>query len=448
MKKDFNMIDIQIGNKKYIEVNPANILLRQKQKRLLRSDIILASDFQSYSICVEVLKEWFFEKFEPNYFNSIYVDGGHSFDEFRKFADIKQQIKRTNPIAAMVPNINVEHNRNWIDSFPEQRSIIMRRSRLDGCFFNDDRDNRGLHLMLIPKTILMECGFKIRLDTKAEAMDMLNAIKYYHRAGYTENRELCLDVHVPEAILRQIAFDNGFSIDNFGHIVDTIGFLKYMNTYSYIPFIYKMRCQTGNNEYFIKIPNCWAHITTEMPSMDDGEKQGMVTTNYNVNLNVTIEMTAPHSYSYFSQSEQRLIEQYPKNADTDIIVAKTIMDVIPKEDENHWQLYTTTEWQAEESDLNTCINIDFRPLFKSGEIKKILDYTVKIGLSPQIFLNFIFINNGQTIEYDMDWYTLTASLKSPISRLITSVGIYVDMGYINDTLIHVKDLEHRNTRIH
>ena len=411
MKKDFNMIDIQTGNKKYIMVNPTNILLQQKQKRLLRSDIILASDFQSYSICVEVLKEWFFEKFEPNYFNSIYVDGGHSFDEFRKFADIKQQIKRTNPIA-------------------------------------DDRDNRGLHLMLIPKTILMECGFKIRLDTKAEAMDMLNIIKYYHRAGFTENRELCLDVHVPEAILRQIAFDNGFSVDNFGHIVDTMGFLKYMNTYSYIPFIYKMRCQTGNNEYFIKIPNCWAHITTEMPSMDDGEKQGMVTTNYNVNLNVTIEMTAPHSYSYFSQSEQRLIDQYPKNADTDIIVAKTTMDVIPKEDENHWQLYTTTEWQAEESDLNTCINIDFRPLFKSGEIKKILDYTVKIGLSPQIFLNFIFINNGQTIEYDMDWYTLTASLKSPISRLITSVGIYVDMGYINDTLIHVKDLEHRNTRIH
>ena len=132
MQKDFNMIDVQTGNKKYIEVNPTNILLKQKQKRLLRSDIILASDFQSYSICVEVLKEWFFEKFEPNYFNSIYVDGGHSFDEFRKFADIKQQIKRTNPIAAMVPNINVEHNRNWIDSFPEQRSIIMRRSRLDG----------------------------------------------------------------------------------------------------------------------------------------------------------------------------------------------------------------------------------------------------------------------------------------------------------------------------
>ena len=81
-------------NKKYIEVNPTNILSQQKQKRLLRSDIILASDFQSYSICVEVLKEWFFEKFEPNYFNSIYVDGGHSFDEFRKFADIKQQIKQ------------------------------------------------------------------------------------------------------------------------------------------------------------------------------------------------------------------------------------------------------------------------------------------------------------------------------------------------------------------
>lgn len=412
---------------------------KKKTKRLLRSSVTLPSQHQSYSICVEFAKEWFLEKFTKDYFNSVYVEGKHSFDEFRKFSSIDEQLKRVNPILAIIPTINMENNRQWIDSCPEI-PMMLRRTRMEGTFFNDIDDNKALHLQIIFKTILMNFTYKIRLNTRAEELDMCEFIKLKHRAGWSETRNIDLDVHVPREIIAQIAYDNGYEVDDNLNIKEPFRLLDYLNKHSLIPFIYKLRCSNGNNEFFIKVPNCVAHIKSELPSIDDGERQGVNSTNYTVEFTTEIEMTAPYAYTYFSEREQRFINANPVNADGMISVMRSIKTEVPPVNKKGWDLFVTTDYLVEEEDLKKEIVIDFDEYFKNTDLKDIIEYTKKIAINPALFIDFKLFNDGIERTYEIDWNTLKCKILEPIENITTVIGIYCDMGYINNTLIQLKEI--------
>lgn len=422
-----------------------NSLTKSKTPRQMRTSVALPSQHQAYAVCTEFAKKWFLEKFKPHYFNSVYVEGTHSFDEFRKFSDIDQQLKRANPLLAIVPTIDMSHNRQWIDSQPEI-PLLLRRTRIEGTFFNDIK--KGLYCKLIFKTILMNFTYKMRTDTRAEQLDMMEFIKLKHRAGWTESRDIAVDIHVPKEIILQIAFDNGFKITTDGEIEEPIKLLEYLNSHSYIPFIYKLRCATGNKEFFLKVPNCMVHIKAELPQMDDGERKDAVLTNYNIDFQIEIEMTAPYCYTYFSQHEQPyLLEPIAYDNYDKIAIMAAVMNVLPELDCHGWDKVTTTEYDIDESDVNTLIDINFNDFFKGHELEKIINYTKAIAVSPFIFLNMIMVNNGMDIEYEMDWKTMVCHLKTPITNCATSIGIYADRKYINETLIYLNEMDKKSARV-
>ena len=429
---------------------------KKLSNRVMRSSVVLPSQHNAYAVCVEFAKEWFLEKFDPQYFNSVYVEGSHSFDEFRKLSQINQQLKRTNPICAIIPVIDMNANRDWIDSHPEIPHLL-KRTRMDGTFFSDNRSNRGLHLQLDFKTITLNVTYKIRLNTRAEEMDMMNFLHVKHRAGWTETRNLELDVHVPKAIISQMAFDNAIPMDANGEPKDPIQMLNYLNSFSLIPFIYKLRCATGNSEYFIKVPNCVAHIKTELPSMDDGERQDMVTTNYNIDFNAEFQMTAPYAYTYYSQHEHNYFTGEPVvMADESICLMTAIKAEIPPEDDNHWGLLTKEpiQYHLDEEEFERCkhnpeeeIKIDMKKVLADDDLGHVMDYTHRIGLAPAVFMNFLVLNNGMWMKYDVDWFNMIISVKG-ITHPVIAIAIYVDMKYINDALIYIKGLKDSPSRIY
>lgn len=414
--------------------------------RLLRTSVVLPSQQQAFAVCTEIMIEWFLSKYPEKFFNSIYVNGAHSFDEFRKFSTIDQQMRRTNPLLAVVPSIDASYNRDWIDSTPEIPTLL-RRTRFEGVFFSDIENNKGLHLQLMFKTIKMAFLFKMRLDTRAQELDMMEYIKVKHRAGYSETLTLDMDIHVPKPIISQIAFDNGFELNDGGSPKNPIEVLNYLNTHSLIPFMYKLRCSTGNDEYFIKVPDCTVHIKSELPSMDEGERQNSITTNYNIEFNVEVEMTAPYCYTYYSQKELQQYLSNKPNLDSAIIIMQAALTDVPPEDQNHWALLTTTEYGVDDEDLNKPLDINFKELFAGTDIGLVLDYTQRIAISPAVFLNFIMFNDAKQLKYKMDWGKMVAHIDDGISVDRTVIGIYVNMKYVNDTIIYIKELDTKSDRV-
>ena len=420
-------------------------LTQKKTPKVMRTSVTLPSQHQAYAVCVEFAKKWFLEKFKPNYFNSIYVEGSHSFDEFRKFSEIDQKLKRSNPLLAIIPSIDASHNRQWIDSQPEI-PLMLRRSRIEGTFFNDMQ--KGLHCQLIFKTILMNFTYKIRSDTRAEQLDLAEFIKLKHRAGWTETRDIAVDIHIPKQIILQIAFDNGFKITNDGEVEEPMKLLEYLNSHSYIPFLYKLRCSTGNKEFFLKVPNCVAHIKTEMPSIDDGERQDMTSSNYNIDFQIEIEMTAPYCYTYFSQHEHPFLISMPTYSNYDkIAIMAAQMTILPDVDCNGWDKIVTTEYDVDEEDLKAPIDIDFKELFRGHDLEKIINFTRAIAVSPTVFLNFIMFNDAIDLPYKMDWDSLICHIERPITNCTTVIGIYADRKYINDTLIYLDEMDKKSARV-
>ena len=434
-------------NSKLRPFNP-NDAYKNKTPRLMRTSVILPSQQQAFAVCTEVILEWFLDKYKDKFFNSVYVDGTHSFDEFRKLSKINQQMKKTNPLLALVPTIDPTYNRDWIDSTPEI-PMLLRRSRFEGVFLSDIQHNKGLHLQLQFKTIKMNFMFKIRLDTRGQQLDMMEFIKVKHRAGWSETLTKDMDIHVPKAIISQIAFDNGFDLAEGGDPKNPIQLLNYLNTHSLIPFMYKLRCTTGNNEYFIKVPNCTVHIKSELPSMDEGERINSITTNYNIEFPIEVEMTAPYCYTYFSQKDEHryLDADCSINCNT-VAIMQASLTSVPTEDRNHWALLgTPIEYGVDEEDLNKPLDIEFKELFAGTEIGMVLDYTQRIAISPAVFLNFIMFNDSKQLDYTMDWGTMTAHIENGIAVDRTIIGIYVDMKYVNDTIIFIKELYKKSDRV-
>lgn len=405
-------------------------------KKYLISNIMLPSQYPAYSICVEVMKDWFLSKFKDDFFNSIYVDGRHSFYEFRKFSEMNDQIGRANPVAAIFPVINQENNRDWIDSSPEM-PMMMRRSRMEGVFFSD-LDKRT-HLQIMFKTITMNFVFKVRVDTRAQQLDLYEFIKIKHRAGFSESKTLSLDIHVPKQIIMQIAYDAGYEIKN-EKIVDAMGLLNYLNSHSYLPFLYKMRYDNGNNEFFVKVPNCMLHLKTEMPSRDDGERKGSLTDNYTIDFSAEVEMTAPYMYGYYSQTPQSYMLGDNIITDTSFVVMQSVMTIVPERDENKWKLYTKTEYLVDEEDLDHPIEIDFSELFDGSDMEKIINYTKDIAVNPYVFINFKIFNDAVEQPYEMDWSTLKCKILKRVENVEFVIGIYCDMSYINETMINLEKM--------
>lgn len=415
--------------------------------RQLRSQIILPSQYASYAVCVEFAKKWFYSKFPEHYFNSIYVEGSHTFDEFRKFSVIDSALRKTNPISAMIPTIDMTHNRQWVDSNPEFPAIL-RRTRKEGIIFNNEAN--GTHLQIQFKTIKMNFQYKIRVDTRAEELDMVEYLKYKHKAGWAHAEDdLMLDVHVPKQIISQMAFDNDIPILDTGYPADSFQMIEYLNKHSLVPFLYKLRCATGNNEYFIKVPNCVATIQTEMPTYDDGERVNMVNNNYTIDFNIEVEMTAPYCYTYYSQHEQHYINNSPITVPKDMIVSMHMRTDIPTVDNNGWRMMgdEPLQYQIDEEDIGKPMDIDFKDIFEGTDLGRCIVKTTLLNINPAIFVNFVISNGGIECDWEMDWVNLVMHVKDLPTNLTTVIGIYVDNGYLMNMIIEDTEMKEQTDRV-
>ena len=415
-------------------INPSDLYLA-KTPRLLRSSVTLPSQYNSYAVCTEFARDWFLDKFPLNFFNSIYMDGSKTFDQFRMLSKLNQQLKRTNPLLGIVPTINMEHSREWIDSNMELTGYF-RRTRMDGTFFSDMSPGKGLHLAIQFKSIKMNFTYKMRVDTRAQQLDLVEYIKYKHRAGMTETQAIPLEIHVPKKIIAQIAFDNGLLKDDYSGPRNSDELLRYLNSHSVIPFLYKRRNATGTNEFFIRVENCSAHIKADQVSADDGDRQDHEQTNFTIEFPIEIEMTAPFVYTYYSEREQTIINSTDLVKDeTGVILMRAARMDLPEQNELRWDRIIKTDYIVENEDLRHLIDIDFHDLLE-GEINAIIEYNKSVYIDPSMFIDFLIMNNGTFCDYEIDWDKNIIHIKDKVTHPGFAIGVYCNMKYINELRIH------------
>lgn len=410
----------------------------------LHKNISIPSEIHAYSLAIEYMQHWFLSKFDKDFFKTVFVNGKHVFDDFRKFTK-QDLIKREKPALAIIPTIDFDYNRDTLDLRLGGRDILTRPSS----YFDDsivkDSDN-NIYLSMVLKQVQMNFSFRVRVGSRAEQIDLANFMRMAFRSGSTQSDRVDYDFHIPYEIILNIAKHAGFDVtkDKKGREVvqDISGFLKYLNAHSVSPILYKMRTINGNAEYFIRVEQMYTHISNlDALSLDDGEREGQLDNNFHIEMNCILKIPAPQYYYYYSRDELDI--KFKKEKELAGLY-EFVLSSPPEKNEEGWENYIMTEWTDSEKHIDT---VCFKELLTNKEINTVIAHSIKTGISPRLFMDIKWFNDLEEVPVTIDWETYTINVNKDMRSEVSSIAIYVDLEYINGQLIIIGDLDNDNNRM-
>ena len=244
-----------------------------------------------------------------------------------------------------------------------------------------------------------------------------------------------MDFHLPYDLMIQLAKDAGFQVMKDGSIPKIIEFLNYLNTHSTCPIICKLRNINGKNEFFVRQVN-YIHIREpEEISVDDGERQGFVSSNYVLEYAVEVRFPAPMYYRYFSEIQHDQIKEL--DADGNITAYYTSFDNIPQKNLNGWDRLITTDCECD--DLDTPLEVDLTELFDGTNLLEVKDFILKQHLNPAVFIELKLFNNGQECPIIIDWETMVLKTIGLVLARKSRIAVYIDYNFLNTQTANIRE---------
>ena len=401
-----------------------------RDRKMLNSHLITPSLEYSYSLCVEYMKNWFLKRFDKNFFGENYsniaVDESHIFSDFRALTK-EQLIMRAAPekgVLSIVPTIDDSFNRDNLEDAMYGVDMMVKRSRYEDSFFKDKAVNRYISSTL--DLIFMNFTFKVRVESLAQQLDLFKRMKQTFRVGYTQGEYINMDYILPRELIVNIAKDNGFEVKDYD-VVDTIGFLSYMNSHSQLPILYKHRNVNGRNEYFVRMEHMYVWLKASEITRDQGDRIGHLKTNYTIDMQCEVRFPSAQYYIYHTDNSE--LEAVPLGVVTGFapVYSFDIFD-IPDVNNKGWNSYLMSDYDDEE---NIKLNIEFEEFFKDTEIEKLIKHSLDIHVSPELFIDIHVFNDGVDHAVTMDWDTLVMNTIEPVTRNRSRIVIYMDLEYVN-----------------
>ena len=417
----------------------------------LRGSLAIPSATHGYSLCIEFAKNWLLEKISPEFFhNNIYIEGKYALDEFKMYRNIEDQVKKKNPALAIVPDIEVSYNRDFVDFTPNMIGIdsYIKRSRLEVPFFVDW--DRYLKLFMSMKAIQVRFTYKIRVSTKAEQLDLKDFMDIAYKVGATQGRYIDQDYHIPYYLMLALARDAGFKVEN-DTVVDILPFMKYLNAHSQLPIMYKFRGVNGHNEFFVRQREQYVHIKIEGIDRDNGNRKNQLESNFTIDMNTIVTFPVPQFYCYYYQESKYSLPEIIEPAKDNIFNLYTInINKIPDINERGWLLYLTTDIVEENTDVPLYVD-NIYELFRNADseietdIQKILRYNKEQRIRSDIFMDIMLFNNGVRVPVYINWDDYSMHTEVRLYDKVSTLAIYVDKAYINDYIATAEEI--RKTRV-
>lgn len=416
----------------------------------------LPSYVHGYSLAIEYMRNWFLQKFPKvkdspsgTMFKTVYINGAHVLDNWKNWNNYN--IKREKPMLAIVPTLSPDWDRENVDMYMGDAGIMLRTSKLQDSFIKDYKNKIFLYVKL--REMEMNFAFRVRVNSRAEQLDLMNKMELWFRVGTTQQDNMSADFHIPYNIMMQIARDASFDVDeDTNTIVDIPEFVNYLNLHSSAPIIFKLRAINQKPEFFVRARNLYTHLAIrDKIQIDDGEKNGKLDTNFHLEMNVQLHMPIPHFYAYMNQvpiSDSVMVTEVKPP-----IGIYTINNYkIDTENEQGWPYITITSYAATKGDTY----IDISPIFDSERwpAAVVLKEDMKLNISPEGFLDVRVYHNqdyanmtGREAKYHMDYKHMLIVLDEEITEkeVLYDIVIYADMLYVNTRLSTIEQYGKRVT---
>lgn len=416
----------------------------------LNSALYLPGRVDGISMCVEYMYNWFVNKFidartEKPIFNAINLDGHDPFHDMMHWT-IRDWVKRQRPKLSIIPKPDIQYNREFIDDDYNSIMGYINRTQDKNTFFKDKDNN--VQLGLISRLNKVDFTYRIQVDTRAKQYDLYDEILMKCRVGKTISLHANIDFLVPSRLISRLAKDLHFEIDDKGMPVDYTAFLNYMNTYSVLPFMYKIRGVNHRYEFYMRVTEIIVHIRDISLDIDDGENEGMTHTNYGLEMTCTAYMPYPKYYVYWSEYETNHV-MYRDSSEGDVVVSALVFTPIPAKNANGWPIYVDGEYESDNP--NEPIRINLNDMFTTGgdvtqnDILDTIEYCRVRGVSPDVFMEIKVFNNMKEMQSFIDWTNMTLNTRTVPVKLKSNIVVYCDLPFVHNAMIDVHG--HNRNRI-
>lgn len=409
----------------------------------LHADLAVPSYVHGYSLAIEFMRHWFLERFDKNYFNTVYINGKHVLDDFKNFN--RDVIKKQKPMLAITPTVEYDHDREAIDLYMADPSLFLRRSNYQQSFFKDPERDQYLGFQF--QTLKMNFNFKIRVSTRAQQLDLFKKMELRFRLGATQREYISADFHIPKDILLNIADKAGFEVDYENKTIkNVLQFVAYLNRYSDLPIIFKMRAINQKPEFFVRVRDLYAHISClEKISLDDGERDGMLDTNFHLEFGAILTIPIPHFYVYYSQEDLKGSTTLHDETGVEVGLYSFNDFEIPEKNALGWYQVALSSYLCDKGEKF----IDMKEVFSGNtNLDIVMKYNLKHFISPQSFIDIqVFRNDDRALKVKtkMDYETKRLNFLEDMDNEVVYIAIYADRQYINETIINLQEL--RKSRI-
>lgn len=397
----------------------------------LMASLCIPSYAESYSMFLGFIQKWFLDQFPKEYFKYIYINDKHMLDEYRK-RDFREMPKIPKPSLAITTSPEWGFTNDTMNWPFGSTNVFTRITNYRDLFFKDAEHN--IYMGMQPELSLFKVNFRMRVDSRAKQVDLFKYIENVLGTSSTTGLYLDMDYHIPMELINQIASDGHFTMNN-GEIIDKIKFLQYLNSKSKIPFMYKLRGMTGKGGYFVRTVN-YVHIRyPDAVELDDGERQGFISSNYVLNYDIEVRMPMPRYYRYLSIYQHSNIKMMD---DTGTVKAYYVnLNRIPAKNDQGWDQYLTTDYLEEDKSKELCI--DLKELFDGSDLYEIIKFTSEQKLSPRLFIDIHLYNFDREVPSRVDWEKCELHSIGLVTGDISHIVAYVDTQYLNEQIINYKE---------
>ena len=420
------------------------IKLEKSTTTKLKTNLIIPPKYQSYSLAIEYMSDWFYKKWPKYFFHHKYLDASHVMDQFRKLKT-RDLIVLNKPAAHIAVNEDPSYNRNNIDLHNMGVTIYENRAGIKNSFFIDREKN--IYITMVPRQIKLGFKFSIRVSTKSVQDDVAEIADMTFRANGSQKHYIDADFPVPKELIGQIATDVGLCRDG-KYRVDEM--LKYLNSKSNLPFLYKFNPAINDMDYFLRLPHILVHIRTGGIEKSEASMRNMSATDFIASFDCEVLFPAIKFFAYYSMIQRESLHSITQLDAKSFLFGVTNLCNIPPVNEKGWQWsYRKTctlndKEEIEKINNKELITIDMDNFF-NNKVIDIINYTKYIALSPEVFIDIKAFNFTKYIPISINWNCLKLTFEEPLETQEVYLIFYMDNKYIHDTIKLLED--HKNTRM-
>lgn len=399
---------------------------------------LMNSSAHTYGNAIAFIQKWLLELFPKrddgdSVFRTIHVSSKLAHKQIR--SSNHEMYKKTKPMMAIRPRVDFNDDRFLRGTaLADKLSMNPLEFGTGGLneFFFDQKNNLEIKYQL--NRTVMYADVTLIFSTLMEQLNYATYLKNTISLGHPFNLYTCFESFLALEMMEIISTISGVPVvDSNGSVSQ---FLRYMNSHTVGPVTYKLQGSTQTHEFYRYYPVTIDTIIENM-DVDDGERNGQISTNYQIGFSIRMEFYTTGFYYVFNDDIHKI--KHPSFPDDSAIIP-VYTDVLLKEDLDlgvGWNLYTRFSCRLEKE--HDSVKFD---TVLNQSIKAAIKYHVSEGIPMDEMIDIKIRKQGDVIkqgrDFTIDFESIEIQFNNKEFGFHTySVFICINIEYINELIKNI-----------